>query len=111
MFYIKKTFTISSAHKLDLNYESRCTKVHGHNWKITVFCKSKVLNENGMVEDFTHIKRCIHKKFDHQYINDFFEGNPTAENIAKLVCDEVPHCYKVIVEETEGNEAIYEKDE
>ena len=111
MYYIKKTFTISSAHKLNLDYESRCNKIHGHNWKVTVFCKSKVLNQNGMVVDFTHVKSCVHKKFDHQYINDFFKDNPTAENIAKFICDEVPYCYKVIVEETEGNEAIYKKDE
>ena len=110
MYYIKKTFTVSSSHKLKLDYESRCSNLHGHNWKITVFCKSETLNSNGMVVDFTHVKKLVHGKFDHKYINDVFSGNPTAENLAKFICDEVPKCFKVIVEETEGNEAIYERD-
>jgi len=110
MYYIKKTFTVSSSHKLSLDYESQCSNLHGHNWKITVFCKSKTLNNNGMVVDFTYVKKLVHGKFDHKYINDVFPGNPTAENLAKFICDEVPLCYKVIVEETDGNEAIYERD-
>ncbi|MCI6781676.1 MAG: 6-carboxytetrahydropterin synthase, partial [Dialister sp.] len=36
--------------------------------------------------------------------------NPTAENIAKWLCDRIPHCIRVSVQETEGNVATYEKD-
>ena len=32
----------------------------------------------------------------------------TAENIAKWICDTVPHCVKVTVQESEGNVATYE---
>ena len=35
--------------------------------------------------------------------------NPTAENIAKWIVDEIPHCYKAKVAETASNVAIYEK--
>ena len=31
-----------------------------------------------------------------------------AENIAKWICDTVPHCVKVTVQESEGNVATYE---
>ena len=61
-----------------------------------------------MVIDFEEIKELVHKKLDHAYLNDVLDFNPTAENIAKWVCDTVPHCYKVVVKETQNNEAIYE---
>lgn len=62
MFKIKKTLEISAAHKLDLNYESKCQNLHGANWIVNIYCKSENLDENGMVYDFTHIKNKIHKK-------------------------------------------------
>lgn len=34
--------------------------------------------------------------------------NPTAENMAKWLCDRIPHCIRVAVQETEGNTAVYE---
>ncbi len=85
----------------------------GHNWIVTVYCKSKELNENGMVEDFTNIKKMIHDKLDHQYLNNVPELkgiNPTAENIAKWIYEQIVTCYKVTVQESEGNIATYEED-
>ena len=49
MYYVKKTLEISAAHRLTLDYESKCTALHGHNWIITVFCRSAELDQNGMV--------------------------------------------------------------
>ena len=40
MYYVKKSLEISAAHRLTLDYESKCTALHGHNWIITVFCRS-----------------------------------------------------------------------
>jgi 6-pyruvoyltetrahydropterin/6-carboxytetrahydropterin synthase len=65
MYYVQKTLEISSAHRLDLDYESKCTHLHGHNWKITVYCKARELDKNGMVVDFAMIKRRIKKVLDH----------------------------------------------
>ena len=62
-----------------------------------------------MVCDFTHIKKQIHDQLDHKYLNDIVDFNPTAENIAKWICDNVPNCYKVDVQESEGNIATYER--
>lgn len=110
MYKIKKRLEISAAHKLSLNYESKCQNLHGHNWIIEIYCRSEKLNENGMVYDFTHIKKKIQEKLDHQYINDVLKINPTAENIAKWIADELGEmCYKVEVQESEGNVAVYEK--
>ena len=63
-----------------------------------------------MVVDFTHIKQAVEKQLDHNNLNDVLPFNPTAENIAFWVCNQVPHCFKVEVKESEGNTAIYEKD-
>ncbi|MBR2231482.1 MAG: 6-carboxytetrahydropterin synthase QueD [Prevotella sp.] len=109
MYYVKKTMEISAAHRLTLDYESKCTQLHGHNWLITVYCKSAELNANGMVVDFTIIKQMIKDRLDHQVLNDVLPCNPTAENIARWICEQIPHCYKVEVQESRGNVAIYEK--
>ena len=109
MYYVKKTMEISAAHRLTLDYESKCTALHGHNWIITVYCKAEELNANGMVVDFTVIKQTIQERLDHRVLNDVLPCNPTAENIARWICDQVPHCYKVEVQESRGNVAIYER--
>ena len=110
MYYISKRLEIAGAHNLKLSYESKCSNLHGHNWIVIVYCKSEQLNEDGMIVDFKHIKEKVSDKLDHQYINDIVDFNPTAENIAKYICDEIGEkCYKVSVQESEGNIAIYER--
>ncbi len=110
MYIIKKRIEISAAHSLKTTYESQCNKLHGHNWIITISCRSKELNENGMVEDFTAIKSMLHRTLDHTYLNDVLPFNPTAENIAKWICDQIPTAFRVEVTESENNTAIYEED-
>ena len=111
MYYVEKRIEISAAHNLMLSYESKCENLHGHNWIIVVYCKAKELNQDGMVTDFTHIKKVVKDTFDHKYINEILDVNPSAENMAKWICDHVENCYKVSVQESEGNTAIYERDE
>lgn len=128
MYEIQKRMEIAGAHKLNLPYESKCSSIHGHNWIIWVHCRSEELDKNGMVVDFTEIKRRIHDKLDHKLLNDV-EGvgydtyedtaypvydrsriralNPTAERIAEWICNQIESCYKVSVQESEGNIATY----
>lgn len=110
MYYVKKRFEISAAHRLELSYESKCSRLHGHNWIVTVECRSKELNSDGMVVDFTHIKEMVMDVLDHSVINDVIGMNPTAENIARWIVDRAPFCWRCEVQESEGNIAIYEKD-
>jgi 6-pyruvoyltetrahydropterin/6-carboxytetrahydropterin synthase len=110
MFYLKKEVHISSSHHLR-DYDGPCAQVHGHNWHITVYCSCEALNKLGMIVDFREIKKAI-MKYDHANINEippFDTINPTAENMAEIICRDIPNCYRVDVEETKGATASYVK--
>ena len=108
MYYVTKHIEVSGAHRLELDYPSKCTQLHGHNWQITIYCKARELDRNGMVVDFSRIKEIVKGKLDHKFLNDVVDFNPTAENMARWICEQVPHCYKVQVQESEGNTVEYE---
>jgi len=123
MFKIKKTFEISAEHSLRLPYPSKCSRNHGHNFLLTIYCASDGLDENGMVVDFTEIKKKILDILDHRNLNAIeglgFVGsvpclfskavrrNPTAERIAYWIYERIEKCYRVDVQESDGNVATY----
>lgn len=111
MYYVSKQMEIAGCHHLDLHYESKCQNLHGHNWIVTVHCKAEELNEDGMVVDFKEIKNKIHGYLDHGNFNELLPFNPTAENIARWVCEQIPTCWRVDVEESKANIATYIKED
>jgi len=110
MYYLSKKMEIAASHHLTLDYPSACTRPHGHNYLVEVFCKAETLDSNGMVTDFKLIKKEVFDMLDHHDLNDVLPFNPTSENIARWICERVPNCYKVSVQETPGNTVIYTKD-
>ena len=96
---------VAGCHQLSLPYESKCSRLHGHNWTITVFLASREVNAEGMVIDFKRVKEKVHDYLDHGNFNDLLPFNPTAESIAAWVVQQFPQCYKAIVEESNGNVA------
>ena len=119
MYTVIKRMEISAAHSLKLSYRSKCEDLHGHNWIITVYCRSRELNADGMVVDFSHIKETVKGKLDPVLMTTLWRTlslrpskrkNPTAENIARWICEQIPTCFKVEVQESESNVATYEKE-
>lgn len=110
MFTVIKKMEISASHRLTLDHQSKCEALHGHNFQVTVYCHSKELNEDGMVVDFSEIKRKIHGFLDHRNLNEILPFNPTSENLAKWIHDQIDCCYRVEVQESSNNTAIYEDD-
>ena len=108
MYTLQKTLEISAAHFLKLDYPSKCADLHGHNWRVTVHLLARELNANGMIMDFTDIKAKVHGLLDHKTLNDVVDFNPTAENLARYICEALaPYCYRADVCESEGNTASY----
>ena len=111
VYTVCKEMEIAGAHMLHLPYESKCRNFHGHNWKVKVWCRVEELNAEGMVMDFTRIKEAIHDRLDHKCLNDIFDFNPTAENMARWMLEQIPCAFKMSVQESEGNVAVCEKAE
>ncbi|MCC8177075.1 MAG: 6-carboxytetrahydropterin synthase [Bacteroidales bacterium] len=111
MYYVKKRMEIAGCHRLELSYPSKCQRLHGHNWIVTVYCRAERLNQDGMVCDFKHIKETVHDYLDHGDFNELLPFNPTAENIARWVVEQIPEAYKCEVQESENNTAMYVQDD
>lgn len=116
MYKISKQFSFSASHILmGLPNEHPCARLHGHNYVVTVHLKAESLNQVGFVLDYREldsIKNYIDTRLDHRHLNDVFDFNPTAENIAKALFDifitSVPQLYAIEVSETPKTTALYE---
>ena len=120
MYYATVIKSFSAAHHLR-NYEGKCERMHGHNYKVEMELKSPIVDRSGMVADFGVLRQALDKllqRFDHQDLNEvkpFDRLNPTAENIAKLVWEEMNLKFntrkikvsRVTVWETESSFATY----
>ena len=49
MYTVIKRMEVSAAHSLKLSYRSKCENLHGHNWIITVYCRSTVCREKDTI--------------------------------------------------------------
>jgi 6-pyruvoyltetrahydropterin/6-carboxytetrahydropterin synthase len=79
-----------AAHKI-IAQQSKCSRLHGHNWKIEVIVSNDKLDKLGMVIDFYKLEEVTKKviaTLDHQNLNElkpFLNSNPTAEIIAEYI--------------------------
>jgi len=107
MFNVSREIDFCFRHRL-LNYPGKCRHLHGHNGRAIITFKAAGLDDQGMVLDFTEIKRAvggwIDENLDHRMILNrtdpavavlqgmneplyLIDVNPTAENIARLIFD------------------------
>ncbi len=114
LYTLKVVTDFAASHSLR-DYQGKCQRLHGHNWKVEVEVAAHKLDNVGMGIDFKQIKRATNEVLeglDHFHLNDiapFDKINPTAENIAafiyaaigKLIDQEHIHVSAVTIWETE----------
>lgn len=94
MYELSLETHFSAAHHLR-NYQGKCENLHGHNYNVEIVLGGSELNELGMLVDFKDAKGIIGEvvdRLDHGYLNEvspFDELNPSTENIARHVAEEV----------------------
>lgn len=93
MFECRVQADFSAAHFLK-DYNGKCENLHGHNYKVYAHVRGCVLNEGGMLLDFSKLKAALRlscKKMDHTNLNDMevFMQNPSAERIAMFIFDDI----------------------
>ena len=112
MWTLEKEVEFDAAHRLR-DYDGACARLHGHRWRVVVRIETEEL-QDGMVCDFTDIKRAV-MKYDHKNLNDFseFEDRPTAERIAQEIAWSVsslaPEAERIVVSvwETPSSKVTY----
>ena len=82
---ITKRFNFESSHNL-LNYNGKCSQLHGHSYILEITVKKRIDMKTEMVMDFGDLKKIVNKfvidNLDHKYINNVIPYlNPTAENM------------------------------
>ena len=94
MYEVMVEGDFSAAHNLR-GYRKKCEKLHGHNWKVRVTIRGAQLDRTGMLVDFREVKDYLERtleKLDHKYLNEishFKMINPTSENIARFIYNEL----------------------
>lgn len=105
MYQVSKSVSFCYGHRL-LNYTGKCQHLHGHNARAVITLESKVLDERGMVEDFSEVKRLVWSWLDEEIDHTLLlhrddpvlpvlqsagervmvtDENPTAEVIARMI--------------------------
>ena len=94
MYKLNVTSEFSAAHRL-IEYEGACQNLHGHNWKVRIGIFCETTDNIGMTIDYGIVKKALSEimtLLDHKYLNEFspfIMENPTSENIAKFIFDEM----------------------
>ena len=94
MYEVTIIKSFSSAHLLD-QIGGKCEELHGHNFKVEVTVFAMNLSKTGLLIDFRIVKEWLVEildQMDHKHLNElpFFSGiNPSAENIAKHIYEEM----------------------
>jgi 6-pyruvoyltetrahydropterin/6-carboxytetrahydropterin synthase len=89
---VEKSF--DAAHYLR-GYKGKCESVHGHRFKVVVSVSATKLDDIGLAYDFTDLKKHLGDilgRLDHTCLNDvppFDKKNPSSENIAAIIYDEL----------------------
>jgi len=110
---LKVSEKFHAAHFLK-EYKGKCEKIHGHTFRVEVQLEVKELDKQGIGIDFTEIKKKLVKILpDHTFLNDAYDFNPSAENLARHFFYELKNHFpvkEVTVWESENAAATYSED-
>jgi len=103
----------SAAHYLR-EYKGKCEKLHGHTFQVEVEITVRGLDKTGIGIDFTEIKKKLAEILpDHTLLNEAFDFNLSAENLAREIYKRMKEYYPVTgvtVWESEDAAATYTED-
>ena len=94
MYEVTIIKSFSAAHLL-AEIGGKCEDLHGHNFKAEVTVAASELSSTGLLIDFRILKKWLGEilvGIDHKHLNALssFAGiNPSAENIAKYICEQM----------------------
>ena len=112
-----KEFTFDSAHFLPLVPAGhKCSGMHGHTYRLTVFASGEVQPDTGWVLDYHDLKKAVEPvigQVDHRLLNEVPGlDNPTSEVLAAWLWDRIkPHLpllSRIELKETPSSGVIYE---
>ena len=83
MYLVRIETTFDSGHRL-LDYDGKCAFPHGHTYRAEVFLQSDTLDSQGMVFDFTELKRRIKSWIDANWDHSFLVNSRDAQLIEGL---------------------------
>lgn len=81
--HISKEFAFEASHILP-RHQGKCSRLHGHSWKLRITVFGDVEKETGFVMDYAELSKLVQPivdRFDHQHLNAFVRY-PSSENIA-----------------------------
>jgi 6-pyruvoyltetrahydropterin/6-carboxytetrahydropterin synthase len=114
---IHTAFRFEAAHRLpNVPQGHKCSRLHGHSFRVTVWVEGEVGEASGWVMDFADLKAAfdpLHDELDHHYLNEV-DGleNPTSEVLATWIWDRLtpalPGLARVDVHETCTSGCRYE---
>jgi 6-pyruvoyltetrahydropterin/6-carboxytetrahydropterin synthase len=104
----------SAAHYLK-EYRGKCERLHGHTFQVEVAVEVRELDATGIGFDFTEVKKDLAAALpDHALLNEVFDFNPSAENLARAFFLRLKEKYpvkSVTVWESEDASATYSEDD
>jgi len=134
MFSVSIEVNFCYGHRL-MNHPGKCKNIHGHSVKAAITVTAGELDENGMVCDFSNIKKVaksyIDQEIDHNFLlykddpllpqliesnerHKVLDEHPTAEIIAKMIYTTIKNqgfnVSKVTLWETTSTYACYQED-
>lgn len=78
-------------------YKGKCEKIHGHTFKVEVRVAVSELDDTGIGIDFAEIKKKLAEILpDHTLLNEIYDFNPSAENLARRFFSDLKKFFPVL---------------